>query len=109
MKFVELWTGSEDRTYFLNVNIPNTDPFSGKVVVAPPAKLTYENSISSFEAPDGETYHFYNDTGKIGIDENRVTDVDQLNRGNIVVTPVSVYPEQSKTDVDYGSEVFSLG
>lgn len=105
---LELLQRSEDRTYFVNINVPNTESFSGSVVVAPPAKLTYENSITSFTAPRGEEYHFYNDTGRVGIGEDIVTDIDQLAEGNIVVSPVKVYPELSSVAGMYQSHGFTL-
>jgi 5'-nucleotidase len=103
---LELWRTSGDPSHFININVPNAETFSGEVVVAPPAKLTYENSITSFSAPGDEVYHFYNDTGRIGIDEDTVTDVDMVAKGNIVVSPVKVYPELSAAFEHYGSHPF---
>jgi 5'-nucleotidase len=103
---LSLWQSSDDPTHFININVPNTESFSGSVVVAPPAKLTYENSITSFTAPRGEEYHFYNDTGRVGIDEDTVTDIDMLSEGNIVVSPVKVYPELSRAARAYESHSF---
>jgi 5'-nucleotidase len=106
MNFINLWKRLDDPTHFLNVNIPNTENYSGNVVVAPPAKLTYENHLSSFDAPYGEIYHFYNDVGRRGLDENIVTDIDELKAGNIVLSPVRVYPENSKITPEYVSYGF---
>lgn len=106
--FYSLQKGSGDRTHFLNINVPNVERFTGGVVVAPPAKLTYENSITSFSAPRGETYHFYNDTGRIGIEENVITDIDRLEEGNIVICPVEVYPRLTDPVSAYETHGFVL-
>ena len=106
--FPALRESSGDRTHFLNINVPNVEQFAGGVVVAPPAKLTYENSITSFPAPRGETYHFYNDTGRIGIEEHVITDIDRLAEGNIVISPIEVYPELAETGSVYENHRFAL-
>ena len=104
--FVSLWQESADRTFFLNINVPNVESFDGSVVCAPPAKLTYENSITSFSSPGDEVYHFYSGTGRIGLDKTVDTDIAMLDRGNIVLSPVKVYPELAESTGLYRNHSF---
>lgn len=101
-----LWHNSGDRAHFLNINFPNVERFTGSVVVAPPAKLVHENKIVSFTSPRGETYGFYEGSKRIGIFEETPSDIDFVNQGNIVVSPVKVYPELSELAHLYAEHTF---
>ncbi|MBN1686937.1 MAG: 5'/3'-nucleotidase SurE, partial [Spirochaetales bacterium] len=104
--FASLWHNSGDRSHFLNINFPNVERFEGSVVVAPPAKLVHENRMVSFTSPRGETYGFYEGNKRIGISDGAPADIDHLARGNIVVSPVKVYPELSEISRLYAAHTF---
>lgn len=105
--FATLWHESGNTSHFLNINVPNVEHFAGSVLVAPPAKLVHENKMVSFSSPRGETYCFYEGTERVGIFEDIPTDVDLVEEGNIVVTPVQVYPELSETAEFYARHTFT--
>jgi len=106
--FASLWFESGDRSHFLNINVPNVERFEGSALIAPPAKLVHENTIVSFASPRGENYCFYEGTERVGIVEDVPTDVDLVAEGNIVITPVQVYPEMSGTAAFYAKHTFAV-
>jgi 5'-nucleotidase len=107
--FRSLWDQSENKAHFLNINVPNVESYTGSAVVAPPAKLAYKNTMTSIAAPRGDMYHFYEGEGRIGVAEEGATDIDQLSKGNIVLTPVKVYPEMYDEGEQYASHKFENG
>jgi len=107
--FLQLWLDSGDKTHFLNINVPNVEAFDGSVLIAPPAKLAYENRMVSFSAPRGESYLFYEGNKRLGMEEEVNTDIDLVSDGNIVITPVEVYPVLSRTAEMYAAQKFVTG
>ncbi len=107
--FRSLWDRSRDKSHFLNINVPNVERFTRSVVVAPPAKLAYKNGMTSISAPRGDMYHFYHGDERIGVFEDGLTDINQLSEGNIVLTPVKVYPEMYDDRALYASHRFERG
>jgi 5'-nucleotidase len=105
-RFKNLWIESGDRAHFLNINVPNVERFEGSVHIASPAKLAYENRLESFTSARGETYSFYAGNKRVGIDEDISTDISLIGEGNIVVSPVEVYPALSETVGRYEAEDF---
>jgi broad specificity polyphosphatase/5'/3'-nucleotidase SurE len=59
--------------------------------LAKPADLKYQSTITSFEAPDGDTYHFYRGCLEQG-NPPAGTDWEVLQRGRISVSPIGVLP-----------------
>lgn len=104
--FKSLWERSPEKTHFLNINFPNVEHFTGDVIVVPPAKLAYKNGMTSFPSPRGDMYHFYQGDERIGNTENSDTDVARLSEGDIVLTPVKVYPEMYDSNRLYASYSF---
>jgi 5'-nucleotidase len=105
--FIALWNSAGGRKHLLNINVPNVENFSGSVVVAPPGKLAYSNSIRSTPGSNGDMLHSYVGHDRIGIQEEIETDIDLLADRNIVVTPVKVYPEIYDEGEIYTSHSFT--
>ena len=102
--FIELW----EPLHFLNLNVPNTESLVGKPVVAPPAKITYRNNVSTFSGREDEQFHLYLEPDRIGIDEVEITDVDVVAQGNIALSPVPVYPEMASVADRYDKHRFII-
>ena len=76
---------------FFNINVPNQEEACTAFEFALPANLNYSSSITSFEAPDGELYHFYRGC----IEKTNPppgTDWDVLRRGKISISTIAVMP-----------------
>ncbi len=107
-EIASLWHESGDKAHFINVNVPNVERFEGNVVIAPPAKLAFKNTMVSFSSPRGESYSFYQGSERLGMAETVTTDIDVVADGNIAVSPVRVYPEMSETKTVYAAHRFAV-
>jgi 5'-nucleotidase len=84
---IDLW---EEDT-FINVNIPNTPGVPEGMAVTFPARRRYQDTLVSFDAPDGYTYCFIN-SGLIESEDEPGSDWEAVSRNLASVSPVYLYP-----------------
>ncbi len=77
---------------FININAPSTSDRSLEAEWVAPGKNRYMDKLSSFEAPDGYTYHFLAG-GKHEVCEEASCDHPAIAAGRISISPILVNPQ----------------
>ncbi|NPB02517.1 MAG: 5'/3'-nucleotidase SurE [Methanopyri archaeon] len=84
---LEAFEENPDWKGILNVNVPEPERWNGKVKVAPLAPTMYEPRIEERYDPRGRRYYWID--GRVVDDPPEGTDLAELMRGSIVITPLT--------------------
>ena len=88
-RLVEAW----DEDHFLNINVPYPECEGEDLAfeVTHPSRRIYHDSVESYTAPDGHTYHFLSGTWP-GAETEAGSDWDAVSRCRISISPIYLHP-----------------
>ena len=84
---VDAW----DRDHFININVPFPEGAEMKVSVTSPSRRIYHDTVESYTAPDGHTYHFLHGAWP-DAKPAEGSDWQAVNQGRISVSPIYLHP-----------------
>ena len=101
--FLDLWHPD----HFVNINAPN-DPGAVKgVKITHPSRRIYHDSVSKFDAPDGNDYYILYGS-QIDAEVEEGSDWDAVSHGYLSVSPVFLHPINHAEDMAYRQMKFSI-
>jgi 5'-nucleotidase len=86
---------------FLNINIPNSPDGPLGMAAAFPSKREYQDSLTAFTAPNGDTWCFVK-LGEVSTRSEPGSDWDAVSRNLAAVSPILIHP------VNGGSQVWRI-
>jgi 5'-nucleotidase len=78
--------------HFLNINFPNLKGEKPGVAVTFPSRRIYNDTLETYNGPDGCQYNFFGGEYPVSIPE-KDSDHDVLERGKISISPVFLHPQ----------------
>ncbi|AEF84276.1 5'-nucleotidase SurE (Nucleoside 5'-monophosphatephosphohydrolase) [Treponema primitia ZAS-2] len=76
---------------FVNVNFPNSPSYTAPPVLSFPSRRRYQDSLTSFDAPDGYRYCFVKGSGVV-VEDELDSDSDAVSRNRVSMSPVFIHP-----------------
>jgi 5'-nucleotidase len=88
---LDRWLSFWQEDVFINVNFPNSPGgFDGSVITYP-SRRHYHDTMSFFQAPDGDRYCFV-EGGRLVTEEEQGSDWDAVSQNLVSVSPVFLHP-----------------
>jgi 5'-nucleotidase len=101
---IERLVNAWDEDHFININVPYPDSDSLEYEITHPSRRIYHDTVESYTAPDGHTYHFLSGTFPDAT-PLRGTDWDTVNRKRISVSPIYLHPVTEYDMVKFGEKL----
>lgn len=99
-KLVKVW----DEDHFININVPYPDQNLLEYEITYPSRRIYHDTVESYTAPDGHTYHFLNGTFP-DAEPVQGSDWDAVKRNRISVSPIYLHPVPEYDMVKFGERL----
>jgi len=99
----KMWKGD----HFLNINVPNQPGADLPVTITHPSRRTYRDKLSSFVAPNKDTYHFLQSV-PAEAEADPGSDWEAVTAGSISVSPIYLHPVNHVDYLAYEEVEFRL-
>ena len=107
-EYIERLVAAWDKDHFFNINVPYPECTPLEHEITSPSRRIYRDSVESYTAPDGHSYHFLSGPWP-GAESETGTDWDAVSRCRISVSPIYLHPVPEADLQAYGRKLAARG
>ena len=107
-EYIERLVAAWDKDHFFNINVPYPECTPLEHEITSPSRRIYRDTVESYTAPDGHSYHFLSGPWP-GAESEAGTDWDAVSRCRISVSPIYLHPVPEADLQDFGRKLAARG